>query len=129
MAGQSVEDILNRILSAHHIQVYFSEKAVEDFVSYDKGRQNMILAALIKKCQVNPLLRPDGTGESLHGELVGFAKVKMKNEGIRIVYRPRQVDKIIRVEVLVIGPRDKNKVYKLAVQRLEAFFEEMEERE
>lgn len=78
----------------------------------------------LRRAKQCPLFKPEGVAESLHGSLHGFAKIKPKSLSIRIVYRP--VDgKIIRMEVIAIGPRDKEKSYRMAAQRLQKFFQQM----
>ncbi len=121
----SIEQHLYQVLSPFGCRVFFSSSSVEDLESYDKGLQKKILAAIIKKCKNNPLIIPQGSGLPLHGKLAGFAKIRLVNEGIRIVYRPKQMEDHVRVEIIAIGPRDKNKVYAIAVQRLEEFKKEM----
>lgn len=127
---ESLEQKINQYLSEFNVVVFWGEEAVlKDFPHYDKGMQKKIIQAIIKKCQGNPLLIPDGSGIPLHGELAGFAKLRMKREGIRIVYRPVQNEDHIRVEICTIGPRENEKVYNLAMARLPRFLKEIQGRE
>ncbi len=83
-----------------------------------RGGQKKIIAAIIKKCQSNPLLIPDGSGIPLGGKLTGYGKIRLKREGIRIVYRPKQHHGNILVEIIAIGPREDLVVHELAKKRI-----------
>lgn len=49
---------------------------------------------------------------------------------LRIVYRPvLQSNGMIRMEIIAIGPRDKDKVYNWADERVESFKTEMSKEE
>lgn len=42
-----------------------------------------------------------------------------------MIYRPVKKGNLIEMQVIAIGPRDKNKVYKKAQERLDTFFKEV----
>ncbi len=65
-----------------------------------------------------PLFVPDGVDQSLHGKLHGYAKIKPKVLNLRIIYRPICHDDYVTMEIIAIGPRDHNKVYSVAAERL-----------
>lgn len=123
-----VQDELNEILRQHNVEVKFSKNALSDYKSYPEGSRKLIVALIVRQAtKKNPLLRPGGHGEPLHDNLAGFAKIKPKALSMRIVYRPRQLENgVIRMEIIAIGPKDKEKVYQLAARRLSVFIEEME---
>lgn len=88
------------------------------------GNQRILVAKAIDKVLVNPLpAQEGGLGKPLgnkHGkDLSGFLKIKLKNAGIRVVY------KIIRTEnemlVVVIGARADDEVYDTAQRRAEKY--------
>lgn len=119
---------LNEILRQHNVEVKFSQNSLSDYKSYPEDLRKQIVALIIRQAtKKNPLLKPRGHGEPLHNDLAGFAKIKPKALSLRIIYRPRELDKgFIRMEIIAIGPRDKEKVYQLAIQRLAGFIEEMD---
>lgn len=117
---------LNQILLKYGVEVKFSKSAKQDFKSYGKGEKTNILAMLTLQAKKGPLLKPDGNGNPLHKELAGFAKIKRKDLSLRIVYRPRHDGELIVMEVVAIGPRDKEEVYRMATRRLIEFFDEMD---
>jgi mRNA interferase RelE/StbE len=43
---------------------------------------------------------------------------------LRIIYRPVK-NEVIRMEIIAIGPRDKEEVYELAAERVRSFKEQM----
>jgi mRNA interferase RelE/StbE len=88
--------------------------------------QEKIIALIIKRGMRGPLIKPQGIGEPLRDELKGYTKIKPKNMVLRIVYRPVVNDEMIRMEIIAIGPRDKEKVYRLAARRLQSFEQQME---
>lgn len=117
---------LNQTLRQYGVEVRFSKNAKQDFKSYGKGEKTNIIAMLTLQAKKGPLLKPDGNGNTLHKELAGFAKIKRKDLSLRIVYRPRQNDGLVVIEIIAIGPRDKDEVYRMAVRRLIEFFDEMD---
>lgn len=116
-------DQINRLLKLYHVEVHFTKESFDDLSSYDKNQQEKIIALIMKRGITGPLIKPRGIGEPLRDELRGFTKIKPKNMALRIVYRPVVKDDIICMEIIAIGPRDKNKVYRLAAKRLQSFDE------
>jgi mRNA interferase RelE/StbE len=123
----TVEDTLNAMLGPVGAEIRFSKKAVEDLTGYKKEQQEKILAMIVARAKKGPLIKPKGIGEPLNGELHGFTKIKPKHLGLRVIYRPIQQTAII-MEIIAIGPRERDKVYTLAAKRLQDFHREMSER-
>lgn len=93
----------------------------------DKGNLHTILLEIARRAKNGPLLKPNGIGEPLRTPLHGFSKIKLKALNIRIIYRAFEADnRVIRMEIIAIGPRDKKKAYRLAAERLIKFLEEMD---
>lgn len=116
---------INEKLRAHHVQVYFTKESRADLNSYDKRLKETIIALIVRQGIRGPLFKPKGMGVPLRNELKGFAKIKPKRLGLRIVYRPVVQKQMIRMEIIAIGPRDKEKVYQLAAKRLATFYAQM----
>ncbi len=75
------------------------------------------------------VIKPDGYGEPLIGALLGFTKIKPRAMSLLIVYRPAGLRTgVIRMEIIAIGPRDKDQVYELATRRAVEFRKEMDGR-
>ena len=122
-----LEQFINQSLTTFHVKVFFSENSLDDLISYPKEQQKRILALIIQRGKKGPLMKPDGLGEPLGGELHRFTKIKPKAMGLRIIYRPMR-NGWIRMEIIAIGPRDKKKVYRKAAERIVEFREEMKKR-
>lgn len=124
----SVDESLNTFLKSFNVEVNFSNKAIEDLASYTQDMQEKILALIVARAKNGPLIKPKGIGEPLHGDLHGFTKIKPKHLALRIIYRPSKQGKLTVMEVIAIGPRDRDKVYTMAAKRLVAFKREMNQR-
>ncbi|MGX9708471.1 type II toxin-antitoxin system RelE family toxin [Laceyella tengchongensis] len=117
---------INELLKPYQVEVHFTKESLNDLSSYDKNQQEKIIALIIKRGMRGPLIKPQGIGEPLRDELKGYTKIKPKNMALRIVYRPVVNDEMICMEIIAIGPRDKEKVYRLAARRLQSFDQQRE---
>lgn len=99
--------------------VTYLDEAVKDLSKLSKERQKLALKA-INKVKENPLPNNEGgygkpLGNVSGNNLTGLYKIKLRGEGLRIVY------KLVRVQnhmiIIIIGFRDDNEVYELASQR------------
>lgn len=100
--------------------VRYIPEALKDLESLD-GSQRIIVRKAIEKVKVNPLPNDEGgygkpLGHHSGANLTGLMKVKIKKEGIRIVYRLIRTDK--SMEIIVIGARKDDSVYKIAQKRM-----------
>lgn len=112
-------DRFDEMLRQCGVQVRFTKAAAEDFQSLQKNQQRFVLALILKQAQKNPRLRPAGNGIPLHKELAGLAKIKSKSANLRVVYRPvDEEDGTVTMEIIAIGPRDHDRVYKEAARRI-----------
>ena len=93
---------------------------VEKYLKQLSGNQRILVQKAIKKVIVNPLPVNEGgygkpLGNKRNTDLTGLLKIKLKNAGIRIVY------KLIRTKtemlIIVIGARADNDVYEAAQHR------------
>lgn len=97
----------------------FLPEAQKDFERL-AGNQRILVAKALKKVQQNPLsIYEGGYGKPLGNkggtDLSGLMKIKLRDAGLRIVY------KLIRTEtemiVVVIGARADDEVYRIAQTR------------
>ncbi len=100
-------------------EILYLPEAQDDLKKLD-GSQKILVAKAIKKVQTNPLpIYEGGYGKPLgnknNTDLTGLLKIKLKNAGIRIVY------KLIKTEtkmlIVVIGVRADSEVYEQANKR------------
>ena len=99
--------------------VYLPE-AEKDYYNLNR-RQQIMTDKAIKRVKENPLPYNEGgygkpLGHKLGRNLTGYLKIKLRDEGIRVVY------KLIRTEntmlVVVIGIREDEEVYEMAHRRI-----------
>lgn len=99
--------------------VQYLPEADKDIESLARNQQ-IIVQKAIKKVKKNPLPQSEGgygkpLGHRRGTNLTNFLKVKLRGEGIRIVY------KLIRTEsqmlIVVVGVREDDEVYDLAQKR------------
>ena len=95
-------------------------EAEKDLSTLDNNQQIMVLKA-IKKVKTNPLPQKEGgygkpLGHKQGRNLTNYLKIKLRKEGIRVVY------KLVRSEsnmlIVVIGIREDDEVYEIAQKRI-----------
>lgn len=122
---KTLEELQAIILEKYNVDLRFTPDVKQDIKAINKGHRQTVLLEILKIVKQGPLFKPDGVAESLHGDLHGFAKIKSKSLNIRIIYRPVDGNPI-RMEIIAIGPWDKNKTYQIATERLQKFLRQME---
>ncbi|MCF0106480.1 MAG: type II toxin-antitoxin system RelE/ParE family toxin [Blautia sp.] len=100
-------------------KVVFLPEAEKDLTHLD-GSQRVLIQKAIKKISRNPLPDIEGgygkpLGNHSRTNLSGFLKVKLKNAGLRIVYKLIRTD--TEMLIVVIGARADDEVYKQAQSR------------
>lgn len=101
-------------------EVEYLPEANQDLKNLD-GSQRLLVLKAIKKVQQNPISIYEGgygkpLGNKNGSDLSGFLKVKLKNAGLRVVYKVvRQDDKML---IIVIGARADEEVYGIAQKRI-----------
>ena len=95
-------------------------EAVKDLKKFDRSQQLLILKS-IKKVQTNPLpIYEGGYGKPLGNKggnkLTGFLKIKLKDAGIRVVYK--LIKTKTQMMIVVIGARADDEVYNIADKRI-----------
>lgn len=85
------------------------------------GNQQILVAKAIKKVQQNPLsVNEGGYGKPLGNKggrnLTGLLKIKLRDAGLRIVYKLIQTD--TEMIIVVIGARADEEVYDIAAKRV-----------
>ena len=100
--------------------VYLPE-AEKDFRRLS-GNERIVVAKALEKVLKNPLPVNEGgyakpLGNKQGNNLSGFLKIKLKNLGIRVVYKLIKIDG--QMLVVVIGARADDEVYDVALRRAE----------
>ena len=95
----------------HKYRLFFLPVALQEWKALDGSvRENL------KKLLAKRLDNPHVPGGELHGELNRCYKIKLKKQGVRLVYEVED-DRLI-VMVLAVDRREDNLVYKSALARL-----------
>ena len=93
----------------------------EDLNKLDISKRKQVLKAIDKVSQ-NPLPQSEGgygkpLGNKNNINLTGCYKIKLRDAGIRIVYRLQRTEH--GMEIVIIGMRESAEVYDLAAKRIE----------
>ncbi len=102
---------------AGKFRLEFLESALAEWQRLDGS-----VRAPLKKLLEKRLLVPRVPGAELHGELGDCYKIKLRKQGYRLVYQVR--DKALVVLVIAVDRRDKDKVYRSALARVQALVDE-----
>lgn len=103
-------------------ELTFLPEARDDLRALD-GSQRLRVVKALAKVQTNPLPASEGgygkpLGNKRMSQLSGLMKVKLKKDGIRIVYKVERLAYAMRV--VVIGLRCDDEVYREALKRRES---------
>ena len=103
-------------------ELSFLPEAREDLRALD-GSQRIRVVKAIAKVQSTPLPSSEGgygkpLGNKRLSQLSGLMKVKLKSDGIRIVYKLERIEHAMRI--VVIGVRSDDAVYREAQKRRES---------
>lgn len=93
-------------------QVKFTDSSAQDYRKLDNSQKKQVLKSLLK-IEQNGL----NVGEQLKGKLKDCRKLKHKRLGLRIIFKEGDLGMEI-IEIVVIGKRAGNDVYKSAEKRL-----------
>ena len=88
----------------------FLETALKEWNELDSSIKNQFKKKLSER-----LLNPHIKSSKLKG-LDHFYKIKLRSSGYRLAYKA--IDHKITIQVIGVGKRDKNKIYKLIQKRL-----------
>ena len=104
------------------IDEYLPE-AMDELHRLDKRRRTVVAKA-IQRTLRNPLPKCEGgygnpLGNKGNCDLTGLLKIKLKKEGLRVVYKLVHQDG--KMLVIVVGIRDDEEVYRLAEKRAKKY--------
>jgi mRNA interferase RelE/StbE len=88
------------------------------------GSVRIVVLKAIDKVSKNPLPESEGgygkaLGNTRVANLAGLLRIKLKSNGIRIIYQLERVDK--RMKIVIIGMRSDDAVYRMAQKRREKY--------
>ena len=97
----------------HKYKLSFLPEALEEWRSLDGSVQ-----VNLKKLLAKRLDNPHVPGGELHGSLAGCYKIKLRQQGVRLVYSVE--DGHLLVTVIAVDRREDGVVYESAIARLSA---------
>ena len=102
-------------------EIVYIDAALKDLRDLDGSVRKQVLRAIEKVAQHPQAKSEGGYGNPLGNksglDLTGYMKIKLRDAGIRIVYRTEEVNGVMRI--IIIGARSDDEVYRLAVQRIQ----------
>ena len=95
-------------------EIIFAEGAIKEYKKLDNS-----VISIVNKAIDELEYRANEVGKPLKGNLYGCKEKKLRNEGIRIIFRivGNKVDILRIVYVLTIEKRERNTVFKVAIKR------------
>jgi mRNA interferase RelE/StbE len=103
------------------VKVQLTDEAKEDLKDLDGAAQKAVIKGL-KKLRTNPDQYGEPLGSKNSGNLTGFRKLVVGKNTYRIIYLVHEgdvADDVTLVVVWVIADRADDRVYQLAIRRLE----------
>lgn len=92
--------------------VELTPKAQSDFRKLDNSQRLHVKKSFLKLEQQGPSI-----GEALKGNLAGYRKLKHKKLGLRVIFHQTETG-IEIIEVVAIGKRSDEEIYKIAEKRI-----------
>lgn len=101
--------------------VRYLPQVLDDLRRLD-GSQLILVRKAIAKVAENPLPQDEGgygkpLGNTKTTKLTGLLKIKLRNSGLRIVYRVEKIEK--EMVIIIIAARADDQVYQQAQRRVE----------
>lgn len=97
-------------------KLYFWDEAKNDLAVLD-GHQKKFVYKALQRIETNGASIGEALSRKRNIDLTGYRKVKLKSIGIRIIYKVLN-DKIEVAEIIAIGNRADEEVYKEALERI-----------
>ncbi len=100
-------------------ELAFLDEALQDLRKLDGSQRKRVLKA-IERVRANPLPKSEGgygtpLGNKMSYDLTGLLKVKLRADGIRVVYKVYRQEGMMLV--VIIGVREDAEVYRDAARR------------
>lgn len=92
--------------------VELTPEAQDDFMQLDNSQRIHVKKSFVKLENQGLLV-----GEQLSGRLVGYRKLKHRKLGLRVIFHDSP-NRITIIEVVAIGKRSDDEVYKVAESRI-----------
>ncbi|KUO94786.1 type II toxin-antitoxin system RelE family toxin [Ferroacidibacillus organovorans] len=114
---------LNSYLARYNALVKFLDPVIDtDLPRFDRGQVVDILTAIVKRFENNANPHQVAEKWKLKGDLLGYCKIRLKAQMIRIVYKVEESPTQTRVTIIVIGPKKSEEAYWIAKKRIAKFY-------
>lgn len=118
-SSQLIQSFVLVMLKEYKVDVRFKQGVLnDDFKQYGKGDVKIILKAIIKRFKANANPHHISPEWRLNDDLSGALKIRLLNEGIRVIYRvAEELPTHTVIDIYAIGPRKNEFAYKIAKDR------------
>lgn len=103
--------------------ISFRDAAIKDLKKLDGSLRRIIIKQIIKVSKKPQAKSKGGYGIPLGNKsgnnLTGYLEIKLRDEGIRCIYKCVENDKACGMDVIIISIRQDEKVYREARKRIE----------
>lgn len=103
-------------------EIIYHAEAKRDLEVLDGSQQKIVLKAICKVSTNPQPFNEGGYGKPLGNKkgnnLTGLLKIKLKNLGLRVVYKLENIKSSNIMRIIVISVRKDNEVYSLAAKRM-----------
>lgn len=116
---QLISLFVQTMIQQYKVEVRFKQGVIdEDLMQYDKGDVKKILKAIVGRFKTNANPHDINPSWLLKDDLLGSIKIRLLNEGIRIVYRVAdELPTHTLIDIYAVGPRKDELAYKVAGNR------------
>ncbi len=111
-----IQQFVEQMIREYRVEIRFKQGVIiEDLASYQKGDIKLILKAILKRFKTNSNPHAVVPDWILHEDLRGAYKIRLLDEGIRIIYRIAEElpDRTV-VDIYAVGPRKNELAYVIA---------------
>lgn len=116
---QLIQHFIQTMNNDYKVDVRFKKSVIdEDLVQYGKGDIKIILKAIVKRFKTNANPHNINPKWLLNNSLLGSIKIRLLDEGIRIIYRVvQELPTHTVIDIYAIGPRKDELAYQVAKKR------------
>lgn len=118
-----IEEMVNAHLGQFNVVVKFLDPVFNyDLPNYNRGQITEIIAAILKRFENNGNSHQATNEWVLKDDLLGYFKIRLLPQMIRIVYRIEELPNQTAATIIVVGPKQDEKAYKIAKKRIGRFY-------
>lgn len=103
-------------------KIIYHAEAKRELEALDGSQQKIVLKAICKVSTNPQAFNEGGYGKPLGNKkgnnLTSLLKIKLKNSGLRVVYKLENIDSSKIMRIIIISVRKDNEVYSLAAKRI-----------